>query len=311
MVGKATIFDKFRQDRRILEIASLDDYFGSKILLILAINKSSIMVDPISWPSLMSKLREAGERLDYKLKISDSTSSLFNERNLPRHAARVRRVRESIESSSLYAFFEPHTNWTCKIPSAIPMKSARLLHRIHQFDQKLLLIGILPNQLRSLAKEHKMNDVEESLGHLSDTLFWEGYELWKKRKLLVTKYWQTIAPKEWKAGFKEKKSRSKRKFYANCKNPFHYCERLHDLSKSRRTPCACSDVKKKSRSVNLPDIRCFIQQYPKRISSVSEIASMATVWAVSNMTSKIIEAPSRDDLIRKQHDRGKRKRDVK
>ena len=52
MVGKATIFDKFRQDRRILEVASLDDYFGFKISIILAINKSSMVVDPISWSSL-------------------------------------------------------------------------------------------------------------------------------------------------------------------------------------------------------------------------------------------------------------------
>ena len=132
----------------------------------------------------------------------------------------------------------------------------------------------------------------------------------EEKEIISHKILAIYCTKEWKAGFKEKKSRSKRKFYGNCKNPFHYCERLHDFSKSRRTPCACSDVKKKSRSVNLPDIRCFIQ-YPKRISSVSEIASMATVWAVSNMTLKIIEAPSRDDLIRKQHDRGKRKRDVK
>jgi hypothetical protein len=164
----------------------------------------------------------------------------------------------------------------------------------------------LPNQLRALAKENKMADVEESLDHLRDALFWNGYELWKKRKILVTKYWQTVAPKEWKIDYKEKKSRNKRKLRSNCKNPFHYCERRYEISNMRRTVCACSDIKKNIASEKLPDIRCFIGKYPKRVASSDP--RISGVQKTGNFVVNIFGALSRDDLIRKEHDRGKRKR---
>ena len=151
-----------------------------------------------------------------------------------------------------------------------------------------------------------MADIEESLDRLRDSLFWNGYELWRKRKSLVTNYWQTIAPKEWKIGYKEKKSRNKRKLRSNCKNPFHYCERRYELSFMRRTVCACSDVKKKIVFQKLPDIRCFIGKYPKRILSSPD--SISVVQKMDNFVVNTFGALSRDDLIRKEHDRGKRKR---
>jgi len=213
-------------------------------------------------------------------------------------------VRSS-SATFLYAFFEPQTQWTRRAPKNVPGKSAQLFDKINQFDQKLLLIGILPNQLRTLAREHKMEDIEASLDSLRGTLFWDGYEIWKKRKLLVSRFWKLTAPSEWKVGFKEKKLRHKRKLRITCKNPFHYCEKLEDLSRLRRTPCACSDVKKKASCVILPDIRCFITKYPKRISSIS---GFHLLDRKDNFLSNNRETACREDLIRQQHDRGKRKR---
>src|SRR6185295_4461600 len=92
-----------------------------------------------------------------------------------------------------------------------------------------------------------------------------------------------VAPNEWRVNYREKKSRSKRKFRSNCKNPFHYCERLHDLGSMRRTVCACSDVKKKVVSGKLPDIRCFVVKYPKRISlGTSSMNSMVQTESFVN-----------------------------
>jgi len=92
-----------------------------------------------------------------------------------------------------------------------------------------------------------MEHIEDSLRLLSDALFWEGYEVWKKRKSLVKNFWSTIAPKEWKIDNKQSISRSqkKRKLQKNCKNPFYFCEKILILSKQRRTVCACSDLRKR------------------------------------------------------------------
>ena len=138
-----------------------------------------------------------------------------------------------------------------------------LFRKINSFDPKLLILGILPNQLRTLAKAHAMERMDESLLLLSETLFWEGYEVWKKRKTLVTNYWQNIAPQEWKIEKKEKKSKGKRKLLTTCKNPFHFCEKLSSLSNQRRTLCACSDRKRKPRMESFSDIRCFLMKYPR------------------------------------------------
>ena len=92
-----------------------------------------------------------------------------------------------------------------------------LLQKINTFDPKLLILGILPNQLRSWAKIHSMKHMEESLLLLSEVLFGEGYERGKNRKKLVTNYWQNIAPQEWKVEKKERKLKGKRRLLSTCK----------------------------------------------------------------------------------------------
>ena len=101
-----------------------------------------------------------------------------------------------------------------------------LLNKIVNFDSKLMILGILPNQLRTLAKLHEMDQVEDSLELLSEVLFWEGYEVWKKRKNLVSNFWRNIAPNDWKFDSKDQKEKKrkngKRRMHPNCKNPFHF-----------------------------------------------------------------------------------------
>jgi hypothetical protein len=302
IVGNSSLYKLLPEDKRFLKIASIDEFSGSELLLILAINKFSMITDPISWLSLSGKLRDAGETLRYKLRIHSPTNNLFGERKLPKYPAR-QRVPTRIGESSLYGFFEPKSFRNHSFPSTIPAKMTPFLQKIKKFDSKLLLIGILPNQLRSLCKEQKMNDIEAALIKLSDTLFWGGYLLWKKRKVLVAQYWKTVAPQDWRLDYKEKKSRHKRRLEPHCKNPFHYCERVSGLSKQHRTDCACSDVKEKLPESKLPDIRSFMHKHPRRTSSIWN--SFTTL----EKSEKSFNALSREDLIRQQHDRGKRKRD--
>src|SRR5947209_1251784 len=69
----------------------------------------------------------------------------------------------------------------------------------------------------------KMERMDDFFTRFSDTLFWEGYEVWKKRVKLVKCFWKTIAPDDMKINHKRTKSRVKR---PNCKNPFHYCKKI-------------------------------------------------------------------------------------
>ena len=141
-------------------------------------------------------------------------------------------------------------------------------------------------------------------------MFWEGYEIWKKRKTLVKNFWQNIAPKEWKVGEKkERKSRAKRKLRPNCKNPFHFCEKILDLSVQRRTICACSDIKRINNSKDkFMDIRNFLTKYPNRVSLGEKILFSSTSVTGKICPPKTFDALVRDDLVRKERDRSKKKK---
>jgi len=151
-----------------------------------------------------------------------------------------------------------------------------------------------------------MEHVEESLALLSDALFWEGYEIWRKRKALVKTFWQDIAPKEWKVGQKSDSKKRKRKMRINCKNPFHFCEKLADWSKQRRTVCACSDIKRQIKSQS-QDIRYFLTKYPQRVASDNHSSYFQQFINTVVCPPKNFEALVRDELVRKEHDRGKNK----
>ena len=175
------------------------------------------------------------------------------------------------------------------------------------FNPTLFILGILPHHLKVIAKDHKMNCVDESLNLLSDAMFWEGYEVWKKRKTLVKNFWQNIAPKEWKiGGKKEKKSRAKRKLRPNCKNPFHFCEKISDLS-VQRTICACSDIRRiNSVEDKFMDIRYFLTKYPDRVSMGKK--SLRSRTSGTGKPPKTSDALVRCDLVRREHDRSKKKK---
>jgi len=119
-----------------------------------------MIFDPISWSDFSFRLREWAEMKRYDLAVSDLTSSLFQERILPTHACRKGIARKSCHSQ-IYSFFESvsliHRHAQGNHPSLSPI-SNKLLVKINKFDRTLLMLGILPNQLRSLAKEHQMEN---------------------------------------------------------------------------------------------------------------------------------------------------------
>jgi hypothetical protein len=311
IIGQWDLFEKYCHDKRVVQLASVEANDLGKFSILLTWNKASMIFDPISWSSVTFELRAWAETWQYKLQIPDLTVSLFQERSLPTHQCRIRPT-QTFPQVHVYSFFEPMSQFhgvQRMMHPNLPPRSASLLAKINRFDRTLLVLGILPNQLRSLAIEHKMEHIEDSLMILCDALFWEGYEIWMKRKSLVQNFWVNIAPEEWKVKKKkESKSRSKRKLRPNCQNPFHFCERILLLSNQRRTVCACSDIRnrKHSDSNGVMDIRYFLTRYPNRISISSSSPFSSRRGAMR--PSKIVKALVRDDLIRKEHDRGKKKK---
>jgi hypothetical protein len=67
------------------------------------------------------------------------------------------------------------------------------------------LLGILPNQLRTLLKETGHESREEALLDLSHTLFLAGFRVWEKRQQLVARYWTEIAHPQIQGIVKKKK----------------------------------------------------------------------------------------------------------
>ena len=310
LVGAPNNFQQVRHDKRFIELAKIETQVGPQLSFVLALNKESMVMDPISWSSFTFKLREWADACSYKLAIPDLTMALFQERSLPIHQPRLRFSR-CMPKSQVYSFFEEipqfKKNMGCTHPSISPSASG-LLSKINRFNRSLLMLGILPNQLRSLAKKAKMEHVEESLVLLSDGLFWEGYELWKKRKSLVKNFWQNIAPKEWKMNqTKAKKGKEKRKLKKNCKNPFHFCVKISDFSKQRRTICACSDTRRRIVS-QAKDIRYFLTAYPKRVAFDHNLGSSHSRLRMI-CPSKNFEPPlTRRRRNQEEHDRGKNKK---
>jgi len=67
------------------------------------------------------------------------------------------------------------------------------------------LLGILPNQLRTLLKETGHENREEALLDLSHTLFFAGYRVWEKRQKLAAKYYRNITKVQFNGIIKRKK----------------------------------------------------------------------------------------------------------
>jgi len=58
------------------------------------------------------------------------------------------------------------------------------------------VLGILPNQFRTLLKETGHDLREEFLLDLSQTLFFAGFRVWKKRQQLGTLYWNEVGQRQ-------------------------------------------------------------------------------------------------------------------
>jgi hypothetical protein len=174
----------------------------------------------------------------------------------------------------------------------ISTRLINLISKVNKHQPLLYAVGILPNQLRVILKETSQH-LEEAFEDISYTLTWHGYQIWRTRKRLMSNYWKQIAPEEWKLYSKKKVSSDEK----NCGNPFHFLKRHCKLSSQRITPCPCSNFPCKSTSAS-QDIRSFLLP----------LSDLPTIVDTTLLRSNSLDLfNTREDLIRREHDRRKNK----
>jgi hypothetical protein len=271
------------------EVSHIDQVVENcEVSLLLSINRESLLIDPINWDQLKRDLSGWANETKINLEIRQSTEKLFLERTMPTHSARTSTKQES-KNPSIYHFFDPQypqaTELEHLLQHGIPFEIAKKIDSVNNHSALLSLLGILPNKLRLLLKESNHTEYDRAFEDISKTLFWQGYSLWSKRKLLSSHFWKNIAPEEWKPHKKEHKNAKKRsdaKIASLCTNPFHFLRKYTDLSKQRPTRCFCSRV--------------------QTSSPVHRFLNLVTYFSNLNNSRPIV---SREDLIRGAHDLAK------
>jgi len=271
--------------------------------LILAANKESLQVDPINWERFVNRLHEWGS--SDLISIPELTDTLFRERVSLLHSPRpLSKHPESVVLNStplinFYDAFAP-TERSQNVGS-IPPRAAELIAQMNRHPRFLSLLGILPNQFRTLLKESNHENREEAILDLSRTLFFAGFRIWNRRQKLASRFWKDIAPENRNViGLNSNKGKKKNKDntahqMTKCKNPFHFLRRYRNLSNKRETRCPCSKAPKETK--DMPNHR------------ITRFLCMTTMPIKSPSESTFIQ--SRTDKIRAQHDRGKKRKGSK
>jgi Fe-S cluster biosynthesis and repair protein YggX len=200
------------------------------------------------------------------------------------------------------------------IDCGIPQDVARLIDRANRHEQGLSLLGILPNQFRRILQASSAN-FEEPWLDISKHLFWHGYNLWTVRKKLTREFWKNIAPDDWKK-HKEKdtnkinnknlRKRKNKEIMSQCTDPFHFLKKCDNLSKEKPTICPCSEFHRPQKRSISYDIRNFVTSFPT-LKCPTKIITKTQVN--KSFSSKKKKFSTKEDKIRDQHDRGKKRKE--
>jgi len=260
-------------------------------------------IDPIDWESFSDHVQTlSGNWPQNALKLSSLTDALFRERTQLAHLPRTlskQSVNLSLQTTCSLNFYDAFTPKTPLNLNSIPFRAADLFRKANQH-----VLGILPNQLRSLLKESGHDCREEALLDISRTLFFAGFSIWKKRQKLNNTFWKEIAPENRKQKTSKRKKRNveEKTSQSKCRNPFHFLVRHSNLSKQRPTKCPCRTVPHKN-VYKTQSITAFISRFPQTVH-YDKARSEPLVISPGDNKMYITRA----DAIRKQHDRGKKRK---
>ena len=299
--------------KEFLELASFDDSHSlftydprtartvtpCAMSLILAANKESMARDPINWEIFRVNLQTwAQDWAPDLLTIPHLTDALFRERTHLQHSPRAlsnQPLNVFLSSTSSINFYDAFASRTSTTLNSIPFRAAELIRNANRHPHFLGVLGILPNQLRTLLKESGHEGREEALIDISRTLFFAGFRVWTKRQQLNSVYWNDIAPENRKIKASKRKKHTSEKIasQSKCMNPFHFLVRHSNLSKQRPTKCPCRNVSNSAKVYKTQAITEFIYKFPR-------------IQLLSSMDNK--DFMTRTDAIRKEHDRGKKRK---
>ena len=143
----------------------------------------ALQIDPINWERFIDRLLKYSDDFIF---IPQLTDALFRERVCLEHAPRSlsKHPQNIILHSSLvinfYDAFAPMEK--SQNVGSIPSRAAELIAQMNRHPRFLSLLGILPNQFRTLLKETCHENREEAILDLSRTLFFTGFRLDPKAK---------------------------------------------------------------------------------------------------------------------------------
>jgi len=269
--------------------------------LILAANKESMAIDPINWETFTDQIQTWAQNWTQGLfTMSHFTDARFRERTHPQHSPRAlsnQPLNVNLRSISSLHFYDAFASGTPAILHSIPFRASELLRKLNRHPRFLSVLGILPNQLRTLLKESGHENREVALLDISRTLFFAGFRVWSKRHHLNSYYWNHIAPDNRKVQTHLAK-RKKHKVdnsasLSKCKNLFHFLARHSNLSSERNTKCPCRTVTYRAKVYKTHPITAFVYKFPR-----TEIPS----------STNIKDFMTRADVIREQHDRGRKRK---
>jgi hypothetical protein len=282
--------------------------------IILGLNKLSMLTDPINWETFKIRLHKLCEGWGQGLvSITNSTNNLFSERSSLPHPPRTLSKQPNyvrLHEPLLINFFDIYSPKKPKKLKFLPPRAADLIGQINRHPPFLGILGILPNQLRTLLKETGHEHREEALLDLSRTLFFAGFRIWTKRQTLAKQYWNNVEQLRKNCisrtkGRKRKNENENKVFESNCTNPFHYLKRHSNLSKQRPTRCPCRNFIPKKLYVSHP-ITVFIGKFKKNVPNHPDPRTDALDYKFNSLPHDNLFI-TRADVIRKEHDRSKKR----
>ena len=280
--------------------------------LVLAMNKESMLIDPIIWDLFKARLiKLSGGCPPGLLQIPLQTDALFKERSPLLHPPRSiskHPINVLLQSSSIINFFDAYAPRNPRRPISLPLRAADLIRQMNRHPTFLGVLGILPNQFRTLLKETGHDLREEFLLDLSQTLFFAGFRVWKKRQQLATRYWNEVGQRRKKGTLKQKKRKrinnEEKMTESKCQNPFHYISVVKATYRNNALQgVPVIDIKKIY--VNQP-ITEFTRKIPKKIVFDTDPRTESLKKKPDLLFQNKLFTTS-TDAIRREHDRRKKR----
>ena len=282
-----------------------------EMTIVFGANKQSMATDPINWESFIHKIQDWSQNWPLGLlNIDPHTDALFRERSHLPHSPRTlskhlyNLALNSIYTLNFYDIFAPKTPISTT-PKSIPSRATELIRKANQHPCFLGVLGILPNQLRTLLKEFGYQNREEILLDISRTLFFAGFHLFTKKQEKNLEFWKNINPENKKIRIpKSKKSKLESvSLQSKCTNLFHFLARHSNLSKQRPTKCPCRNVSSNTSNFKSQPITIFLHKFPKTTNDKGIPDPFHLFSSYRNDNFK-----TRTDAIMVQHDRLKRRK---